>query len=228
MTVLCDQDVLIYRAGWSVNNGDFIQNVECLEWFLHSIKTTCNTNSSKLILSGKTNFRTEIDTNYKSNRKDKPKPRYYKALREYSVEWLGAEVAEGMEADDMLGILQSEDTVICSSDKDLLQIPGWHYRIKRNWSDNHLVYVSEEEALFNFLKQCLMGDSVDCVPGLKGIGEAKATKALKDKSREEMIESVYDMYKKHYGDDWFSELDKTARLVYIKRSPTSEYYDLLQ
>ena len=226
MIVNTDLDCLIYRSLYA-SKGDFIQTVEMLDWFLQSINDKLCPSEHKLILSGKTNFRTEVDPNYKISRKDKPKPRYYKALREYAVEQLGAYLTVGKEADDELGILQNSDTCIASIDKDCLQIPGYHYRMKREWAKNELIYVSEDEAWFNFFKQVAMGDSVDDIAGLRGIGEAKATKALQDKTREEMLETVQAMYQKQFGDEWFSRFDVTARLVWIQRRDAKEYHDLI-
>lgn len=221
-----DLDVLVYRSGFGCK-GDFIQNIELLEGFLQSIYDRVEAESSKLVLSGTSNFRKEIDPNYKASRKSSPKPRYYRELREYAVNELGALVTCDMEADDMLGILQTEDTIICSNDKDLLQIPGWHYRIKKKWADNHMLYVTKEQAVYNFLIQCLTGDTVDDIQGLKGVGPVKAEKAFNKKTKEEMIEITHGLYKKQFGDNWFSEFDRNARLLFIKRYANSEYYDIL-
>src|SRR3546814_272502 len=138
MVVLVDADVLVYRSGWG-SKGDFIQNVELLDSFLQSIYDKVNATDSKLILSGTTNFRKEIDPNYKSSRKESSRPRYYKELREYCINELGAVLSVDCEADDVLGTLQGEGTVLTSNDKDFLQIPGYHYRLKKDWSDNELI-----------------------------------------------------------------------------------------
>jgi 5''-3'' exonuclease (including N-terminal domain of PolI) len=226
MVVNTDLDCLIYRSLYGCK-GDFIQTVELLDGFLHSINEKLSPSDHKLILSGATNFRNEVDPNYKISRKDKPKPRYYKALREYAIHELGAFVTVDKEADDELGILQNSDTCAASIDKDILQLPGYHYRFKRNWEDNELVYVTEDEAWFNFFKQVAMGDGVDDIAGLKGIGVAKATKALQDKTKEEMLETVQGMYKKQFGDDWFKPFDITCRLIFIQRSNAQNYFDLI-
>lgn len=226
MIVNTDLDCLIYRSLYACK-GDFVQTTEMLDWFLQSIEDKLQPSEHKLILSGKTNFRTEVDPNYKISRKDKPKPRYYNALREFAVDHLGAYMTVGKEADDELGILQNSDTCLCSIDKDCLQVPGYHYRLKKDWSKNELIYVSEDEAWFNFFKQVCTGDAVDCVSGLKGIGPVKAEKALKDKTKEEMLETTQELYKKEFGDNWFSFFDKTCRLIFIQRNNATNYFDLL-
>lgn len=227
MIALVDNDVLIYRCGWAAKDGDFIQNVECLDNFLQSIYDKVQAVDKKLILSGHTNFRKEIDPNYKSNRKESARPKYYKELREYCVNQLGASVTDGIEADDAIGTLQGEGTCICSSDKDYLQISGYHLRFKKRWEDNEIIYVDEDEAWFNFFKQVAMGDAVDCIAGLKGIGEAKATKALQDKTKGEMLETVQEMYQKQFGNEWYEPFDRTCRLIFIQRNNAKEYFELL-
>lgn len=236
MTVNCDLDCLIYRSGHS--NGDFIQCVETLEWFLQSIKEKTNASDCKLILSGHSNFRKEIDPNYKSNRKESARPLYYKDLRDYSVEYLGAYVTDGIEADDMLGILQTDETACCSIDKDLLQIPGWHFRMKRNWDESELIYIDEGTAWFNFFKQTLTGDQVDMIQGVKNPAKAhhknppnfssdSATKLLEGLTKEQMLETVQEMYRLQYGDEWFEQFDKNCRLLWIQRSNAKNYFDLI-
>jgi hypothetical protein len=115
MVALVDNDTLVYRAGFSAKNGDFIQNVECLDNFLQSIYDKVNATDSKLILSGQNNFRKEIDPNYKAHRKESARPKYYRELRDYSVHQLGAIVTDGVEADDLLGTLQGEGTILCGA-----------------------------------------------------------------------------------------------------------------
>lgn len=130
MVALCDLDTLVHRSCYGCK-GDFIQTVETLEGFLQSIVYHTNASESKLILSGKSNFRKEIDPSYKAHRKSE-KPKYFYDLREYAVGELGAYETVNIEADDELGLLQGEDTFIVGEDKDLTTIPGWHYRLKRD------------------------------------------------------------------------------------------------
>lgn len=237
MVVNTDLDCLIYRAGHSCK-GDFVQTVESLEWFLQSILEKTQASDNKLILSGATNFRNEIDPNYKSNRKETARPQFYKELRDYAVDHLGAVLTDGVEADDMLGILQTDETVCCSIDKDLLQIPGWHFRMKRNWDESEMIYIDEDTAWFNFFKQCLTGDVVDMIQGVKNPAKShhknppnfssdSATKLLEGLSKQEMLETVQEMYRLQYGESWFQEFDKNCRLLWIQRNGAPNYYDLI-
>ena len=86
------------------------------------------------------------------------------------------QIIDYLEADDVLGILQSEfvasgrNSVITSIDKDLFQVPGWHYSID-TWESK---FVSDVDARKVFLLQVLAGDKDDGVPGCPGVGKAIA------------------------------------------------------
>ena len=69
-----------------------------------------------------------------------------------------------IEDDDVMGLLVEPGDIIISEDKDLLTIPGTHFR------KNELVEVSKEEADRHFYKQVLVGDTVDNYPGCPGVG----------------------------------------------------------
>lgn len=79
-----------------------------------------------------------------------------------------------LEADDLLCMLQDEDTFIYSNDKDLLQIPGMHWDINKGV----FLEVSNEDAMLFLMKQMLTGDSVDNISGLKSCGPVGADKIL--------------------------------------------------
>ena len=136
-------------------------------------------------ITGKTNFRFEVATTvpYKGNRKDAPKPKHYEALRKHLMK-LGAKMSENEEADDSVGIASTEGNYwIVHVDKDLDQLPGWHY----NPVKDEEYYVTEFEGLYSFYKQILTGDRVDNIEGIRGIGPVKADKILKDCTTEEEL-----------------------------------------
>jgi len=62
----------------------------------------------RLFIGGEDNFRYQIDPNYKANRKDVPRPEYLQDVRAFlCTEW-NAEIVNGIEADDALGIVQTQ------------------------------------------------------------------------------------------------------------------------
>ena len=168
-------------------SGDWYIEVESepIENCLHSVKEMINsivTNSSsdehQIYLSGDKNYRTEVWGDYKANRVGQRKPTYLNEIKEYMIKYHDAQVVNGMEADDQLGIDQcsairnGEPTIICTIDKDLDMIPGWHY----NWRKEETYTTEDPECLRIFFRQCLKGDSVDNIPGLFKVTGKKATK----------------------------------------------------
>ena len=88
--------------------------------------------------------------------------------------------------------------------------------------DNHYNFVkdlfydvTEEEALFNFYKQILTGDRVDNIKGLKGIGDVKAKRILKEcKDENEMYLAVLKAYE---GNS--ERVLENGQLLWIRREP---------
>jgi len=98
---------------------------------------------------------------------------------------------DGYEADDALGFNQTEDSIICSIDKDLLMIPGHHWNfVKKEHRE-----VSELDGIKAFYRQMLIGDSSDNIFGVKGIGKVKAAKLIDHlETEDEMFKLVVDLY----------------------------------
>jgi DNA polymerase-1 len=164
------------------------------------------------LTDGRDNFRKHVYPEYKANRKQE-KPVNLTFLQEFVKKNWGAEIAIGMEADDALGIAQIEGkdsgtilttdsdwnsvihnanpTVICSIDKDLLQVPGNHY----NFVKKEFKVIDEYTGRYNFYTQLLTGDATDNIKGVEGIGPKKAAQALEGLyTEEEMFEQVCCMY----------------------------------
>lgn len=164
----------------------------------------CDVGELFLSPEGNANFRFEIYPEYKANRKNAHKPVHYKALRNFAVKHMGAVVCDNIEADDEINIraneLAAQDKEFCvvTVDKDLNQIPGWHY----DWRKKRLYDVTLEEARECLYVQVLQGDSVDNIKGCPGIGPAKATKALKHAEDDaEMLEVCKWLYVQAYDGD---------------------------
>jgi hypothetical protein len=235
VTLLLDSDFLVYRSCYQ-KGKDYIQILDGLDWCISDIVRKTESDSYRLFLTGQENFRYQLDENYKATR-PKEKPKYYYEVRQWLVDTWGAEVSSNCEADDLCAIHQTENTVVGGEDKDLLTIPGWHYRIAKKWNDNRLIYVSEDEASFNFWKQVLTGDGADNVPGLTNpeklhhkkppkFSDDTATTVLENKSPEQMKEIVQQLYKQIFGDDWYERYDKNCRLLFLQRKDQKEYFEL--
>lgn len=230
MIALIDQDLLCYRCAASAENDDLGIAIYRIDELLDNILNKTEATSYRAFLTSSSNFRKQIYPEYKANR-TQPKPKHLRDLQVYSLEKLNAEYApDGLEADDALAINQKylgvniEDTIICSLDKDLLQVPGHHFSWEINgkgWSrPDTFIEQSELEGLRLFYKQCLKGDTSDNVKGIEGLGEKKATKILADcTSQQEMFNIVRDLY----GND--EEFIMNASVLWILRSLDDNWKD---
>ena len=100
-----------------------------------------------------------------------------------------------LEADDLLSMLQDEDTFIYSEDKDLRQVPGTHYDI----SSGKLIEVLESQALKFLMTQMITGDNVDNISGLKSYGIVKANQLLTNSDDNSLVTTVLTEYIKVNG-----------------------------
>lgn len=193
----------------AVDEDDVQEAIYNFNSMLRGILNKFNTQVYKLFLTGKGNYRNDIYAQYKEGRA--PRPILYEVVRQYAEADQYSVVSEGEEADDMLGYSQSHDTVICSIDKDLLMIPGYHY----NYVTGKVQEIDRATAIRNFYTQLLTGDNVDNIPGLQGIGPAKAKKALQDcETEEDMYQVVLNMY-----DQDKDTVLRNGRLLWIRRKP---------
>lgn len=193
---------------------------------IQSIQKGTGCRDYKMYLTGKNNFRDTMDTlyPYKGNRKA-AKPLHYSFIRSLIIEEYGAEVANGQEADDALGIAQTKDTIIATIDKDLLMIPGRHYNIntgkKIMAKDPGELTLSPTNKLTGmgfkwFCAQMLMGDVVDNIKGVPLIGNVKAYRILKDINDQlSMWQEVEKVYYKNYP--MAPRLEENALLLWIRR-----------
>jgi len=214
MSLLIDADIITYRAGFACEHRlpDGTKEIEPESYAIHNARMMIynmfmrlETAEHKLFLTATndpTNFRLKIYPEYKANRKKLSRPVHYEAIREFLVNQFGAEVVYGIEADDALSIAQYEnmhlpahpgdtgfcDTCICSIDKDLDIVPGWHY----NFVKGHHYFQTQLEGLRCFYKQILTGDAVDNIPRIKKGWKCKDAFTLLDKatSESEMFDVV--------------------------------------
>jgi hypothetical protein len=212
------------------------KEVQPVEFALQAIKTTIasiqeksKAKELKFYLSGKTNFRDDVAVTkpYKGNRDAVARPVHWRACRDYLVGQYGATITTDIEADDAIGtdLGRLGDTgFICTIDKDLDQIAGWHY----NWVKGEVYRVTKREADFNLYSQIIAGDSTDNIPGLGGFGDAKARKYLEGcTSTVELFRRTWDLYKSKSGfptpEGAWNYMIEQAKLVYILRYNAAPY-----
>ena len=195
MICLVDGDLVAYRCSATCKEDDPVDvAIYRVEKLLREIVEAAGCDEYQVWLTGSNNFRKEINPNYKANRKDMVPPVYLQDCREFLVVEHGAKLAHNMEADDMLGINQTDDTIIASLDKDLLMIPGKHF----NWTKQILgdyTMVTDEMGWKHFWKQMLIGDTSDNIKGVVGLGPVKAGKLIDPlETNEECMEAVLSKY----------------------------------
>jgi len=154
---------------------------EC-DRFIAAICRAVKTPNYYLCFTGENNFRKTAFPSYKHNRAGKDIPELRQELTDYLKSKHPCLCVYGLEADDLMGIeqtrrnKQNEETIICTVDKDLDQIPGQHY----NWNRDELYTVSVGEGRRFFFRQTLSGDPTDGYSGCPGIGKVKAERILCD------------------------------------------------
>jgi DNA polymerase-1 len=141
------------------------------------------------------NFRHEIFKDYKANRKPlddaliSQMPIARESVRALNI----AEIeVKGYEADDLIATIteinkkNSLETVIVTGDKDMLQLAQDKNVLIWNDSKDIMYDAKKVEEKYGVTPLqlsdvfALMGDAVDNVPGIKGIGEKTAVKLIKD------------------------------------------------
>lgn len=224
MINLLDGDLIAYRASASCEPTKAKPHLEPPEvalFRLHDMITRIcvetNSQDIEVYIGGDNNFRKEIYPEYKANR-TKPPPTYLQDCREILVTQYGATVVNGIETDDALGIAQTKydgNSRICSLDKDLLQIPGYHY----NWVKQMQTLVSPLDGLRTFYKQLILGDRTDNIPGYDGKLRGEAPKFIQKLQGpiDEMTKEVemYEYVKQIYQNESDVVLHRNAQLLYI-------------
>jgi 5'-3' exonuclease len=130
-----------------------------------------------LFLTGSRNFRYDLYSEYKANRKTgKPHTlKYLKTLKAYAIEEYLACLIQELEADDVVVYYSNKlkNSKVCSPDKDVLnQNLGSNF----NYGRDEWVDVTRESADRFLAWQLLCGDAGDNIPGVK-----ERTKYMKER-----------------------------------------------
>lgn len=146
-------------------------------------------------------FNMACEKQYKGGRK-KP-PLYEKFFEDMAFidEYIQATTTnikiDGLEADDLVSMFQDNDTFIISEDKDLNQVPGYHYDMK----NDEFYYIDEKEAFKLLMRQMIVGDnSSDNIPGIKGRGPSYWDKHIRFKDNpDKLVREIFEEYLMEYG-----------------------------
>lgn len=244
MQPLIDADVLVYEVAFAcvkANDGNVPPFDYAAEMFDARVGNICAMVGADepplLYLTGKGNFRYDIAKSQPYKVREAVKPFHYYNLRAYAIGKHGAITTVGMEADDALSLEQTRrvsSTIICTRDKDLRAVPGWHYGWemgnqpsfgpKRVDAFGHLTLSSDRrtlkgEGVLFFYAQTLMGDPTDSIPGLRGCGALGAFKILDGcTTTSGAFKAVREAYRGLHGDvEGDKLLLEQGRLVYMTK-----------
>lgn len=230
MLVILDGDTVAFACAASAEDAEEWVATSRAQQMIENILVANDSNNIEVWLSGKDNFRYRVFPEYKANRIGAYRPKWEKAVKDYLTKQWNANWTVGIEADDMAGIRLSEclgNSILAGIDKDLNQIPGWHY----NWElrrkgevirQARRYYITPEQGDRWFWMQLVMGDSTDNIPGIKGIGPKKAEAMFRNC---ESNQECYEVAKALFGSE--EELDMNAQCIYIQRKEGDNWRNLL-
>ena len=269
MQPLLDADIFLYEIGavgqYKDDDGETVyRSFDWVQETLHNkVEEICNnvgaTKAPKLFLTGnerywgtdnyKPNFREAAATQkvYKGTR-SKEKPFHYYNLYSYITSAFDTTVSNGYEADDLLCAEQfsrlgtSDETIICTRDKDLRMCPGWHYGWECGKQPEFGPHYYDElgeislERKYNsagkcvsssikgggkafFFAQLLTGDVVDNIGGLVKTGPVNTYNLLSEcRTEEDYLSAVKRSYRDKLGEEnWLEALKEQVNLLWIRR-----------
>jgi DNA polymerase-1 len=208
----------IFRAFYAIRNlsNSKGEPTNAVYGFVTMLKKLLREESPELVgvaLEGGRTFRSDKFEDYKANRAPMPEdlqsqlPWIRKVLEAYRIPTL--ELA-GYEADDVLGTLSCRaaeagyDVVLVSADKDLMQLV--EPRVSLYHTGRNKLYGPQEvaedfgvppEKVADVL--ALMGDSIDNIPGVPGIGEKGAKSLIQEYgSLEDLLARAGEVSRKAY------------------------------
>lgn len=199
VTLLIDGDVVAFTAASAVQRifedefgffSPFASRTEgeaVMANIMVSLKMDLKATHVRVFLTDpRENWRRDVWPAYKEHRKGTSRPLLLEALKDVLRKEYGATHWGALEADDVLGILNTEPQeypgkrILVGKDKDFLTVPGLYHRMG-NFDEKRkpiIFEITPWEAQQFHLKQTLMGDATDGYPGCPGIGKARAEEIL--------------------------------------------------
>lgn len=184
-----DGDIIMYRICFTVDPTAQVYEVtQFVKTYMTNLLNKVGSDSYIGILGihGSNNNKYDIFPEYKRGRPTEKPPHWNIVMNILISQW-GFTCISGCETDDAIKacVDKYKDCIVVSSDKDLLQIPGKHFRlgITRKGvvvKEDEFREVSKQEAMIYYYRQLLTGDSVDNVKGIDGIGPKTAMKMIPD------------------------------------------------
>jgi len=219
MILLFDADSLIYSSCYKrklhENDAQFYTDInlsihkfdEGFMSIINHLEDIYEIDQVLVFSSSKGNFRKYITKKYKANRLNIDLPPLLNDMHQFVKDSYNSIIGYGVETDDMVARywynLAKEhgrnNVMIISIDKDYRQFPAliYNYHIK-----HRCVYdISEEEAMYNFYEQMIVGDTADNVQYCRGYGKKYAERLFENcNTRYRYTKRVYELFKQiHKG-----------------------------
>ncbi len=213
--VFVDADSIAYSAGYCEHDAEMRMSVK--GYHKRILEATGAHGATYFVESpdGKANYRHQVAVTkgYKSGRKGKDKPPFMVDAKRYMKQELGAQFVVHMESEDAATISAYEygraSCFIAAIDKDTHCHAGRFY----DYRTDTVLEIDADYADWHLCKQLLMGDSVDSIPGLAGVGSKRAEGILESVAMGQRQEAVAAAYiERGHG---YAYLLEQARLVYI-------------
>jgi 5'-3' exonuclease len=259
MLTIIDADgipyIIAYKFRYYTDTSNHVYTravIEAVDDFLNSLfKAIGTTEYAGYLSNGEKSFRYQLARykKYKGTRSSNEENGYEvwaETIINHMVKnWMFRLTPEGsfLETDDVASVVAREhmktreDVLICSADKDLLQVPCKHFNFAK-W-DRGIIQATELGDLLEYKKgkdkkysghgfkflmyQMIAGDQVDNIMGIKGKGPTHAYKILKDCDSKlccvkAVLKSYLDWVDSYYGKMIFREMYSLLKLL-----ETSEY-----
>ncbi len=189
MKLLIDADFVVYKccaaAESEIDFGEdvilvtslFSEAYACVKRELERIHRNLGCFADPILFfSDSTNFRKEIQADYKGHRNRKKPCGYRRVINKLKTEF-DVIIMPSLEADDGMGVYatENEGNIIVSPDKDMRQIPGKLFNMETS------TLITESEGGKWHLIQTIAGDSTDAYAGVPGYGVKRAEALFAEK-----------------------------------------------
>lgn len=194
-----------YRHNLTTSSGEPTGTLYGMTSFMVNLIQQQKPDYIAVAMESDSSFRKDMYPDYKKNREGKPsdfEEQLGSVIQMFELLGIPMLRIPGLEADDVIGCLieqngQDKKNFIVSGDKDFMQLVNDNTRLYMPKSGGEYLIAGPDEVEDKFGCQpdqvvdvlAIMGDKVDCIPGVNGIGEKGAAKLIKSFGT---LESIYE------------------------------------
>lgn len=221
--------------------------LEMLEGRIETISEDAGGEGSPLLFfTGKNNYRNHIARRQPYKDRETVRPFHYKNVKAYLQSKFEWEQQNWFEADDLikLKMLKHPGEYICvSRDKDLHQIPGWHYGWELGKQPsfgpmeiNSLGFLKMGSGASKqlvgggekfFYAQMLLGDPTDNIPGIHRMGPVTTLALLSPLEDVDALQAtVFGVYVKHFGEKAMERFLETGNLLRMSEAANEDFTEV--